>query len=242
VYPGNQHTVNCFQPAVMGSEKALALSPAQRKRTVWRFDGGAGSDEQFIWLLKRGYHVIGKGASNRRAKALARQVSRWDAYGDVWLGEVPPPVDYGRPTRVFIKKRLKDDRYRHSYYVTTLSLPSKGHFIRLYDQRGGAEVEQFRNDKNGLNMTARRKRSFTGQKGYIALTDLAHNLLADLYHQVLIEGPFETYGPKRIVRDLFNTAGKLIFDGESLTRIELQKQKPASEALLACLEKYCSDG
>jgi hypothetical protein len=224
----------------MGSEKALALSQAQRKRTVWRFDGGAGSDEQFIWLLKRGYHVIGKGASNRRAKALARQVPRWDAYGDVWLGEAPPPVDYGHPTRVFVKKRRKDDQYRHSYYLTTLSLPSKGRFIKLYDQRGGAEVEQFRNDKDGLSMAARRKRSFDGQKGYIMLTDLAHNLLADFYHQALREDPFEKYGPKRIVRDLIKTPGKLIFDDERLVRIELQKQKPASEALVACLKKYCS--
>lgn len=225
----------------MRSEKNIGLSSAQRKRTVWRFDGGAGSDDQFIWLLKRGYHVIGKGASNRRAIALARQVSRWDAYGDVWLGEVPPPVDYGRPVRVFVQRRRKDDQYHYSYYVTTLSLPSKGHFLKLYNQRGGAEVEQFRNDKDGLNMAARRKRSFTGQKGYIDLTDLAHNLLADFYHQALIGSLFESFGPKRIVRDLFNTPGKLIIDGEELVRVELQKQKPSSEALLACLEKYCSD-
>lgn len=230
--------MTCFQPAVLASEEALELSLSQRKRTVWRFDGGAGSDEQFSWLLNRGYHVIGKGLSNRRAEALARQVPRWDAYGDVWLGEVPPPVDYGRP---FVQRRLKDNKYRHSYYVTTLSVPSKEHFMNMYNQRGGAEVEQFRNDKNGLSMATRRKRSFTGQEGYILLTDLAHNLLADFYHQALIDSPFENYGPKRIVRDLINTPGKLFFDGKRLVRIELQKQKPFAETLLACLEKYCSE-
>jgi len=47
-------------------------------------------------------------------------------------------------------------------------------------------VEQFRNDKSGLSMEARRKHNFLGQKGYILLTDLAHNLLADFYHRVLV--------------------------------------------------------
>lgn len=133
-------------------------------------DGGAGSDEHLIWLLARGYHVMAKGMSNRRAEALARQVQRWDTYQEnVWLGEVDPPTDYGRPVRVFVKRKLKDGQLLHSSYVSTLSLPAKGSFLHLYDDRGGAEVEQFRNDKSGLSMEARRKRSFTGQTGYTCL-------------------------------------------------------------------------
>ncbi len=88
--------------------------------------------------------------------------------------------------------------FLHSYYVSTLSLPSKRCFLCLYDDRGGAEVEQFRNDKSGLSMEARRKRSFTGQKAYILLTDLAHNLLSDFVHRGLIGSSFAGYGPKRI--------------------------------------------
>ncbi len=56
---------------------------------------------------RRGYHTIAKGASNRRAEALARQVRRWDAFEDYWLGEVPAPVDYGRPVRVLRQKTLQ---------------------------------------------------------------------------------------------------------------------------------------
>ena len=67
----------------------------------------------------------------------------------------------------------------HAYFVSTLTLPSKKHFLNFYNQRGGAEVEQFRQDKSGLALGIRRKQSFTGQTGYILLTDLAHNLLAD---------------------------------------------------------------
>lgn len=180
--------------------------------------------------------------SNRRAEALARQVQRWDSYQDAWLGEVEHPADYGRPIRVFVKRRLKDGAYRHSYYFSTLSLPSKGLSMATYDARGGAEVEQFRNDKTGLSLEARRKRSFLGQKGYILLTDLAHNLLADFHAKALTRTDFEGFGLKRIVRDLLCFPGRLIFDQRGkLARIELLSLKQFSRELSICLERYCSD-
>jgi hypothetical protein len=232
--------VQCLQPAVLAAETALELSPAQRKRTVWRLDGGAGSDEQISWLLKRDYQVIAKGMSNRRAEVLAHQVHRWDVYHDAWLGEVDPPVDYGRPVRVFVKRRRKDDQFCYSYYVSTLILPSKAHFLAYYDRRGGAEVEQFRNDKTGLSMEARRKQSLVGQKGYIFLTDLAHNLLADFAQRALVGSKFEAYGLKRIVRDLLAFPGRLVFDQGKLARVELLSLKQNAKDLSICLEKYCS--
>jgi hypothetical protein len=240
VYPGNYHTVHCLQPAVETTETALELTLQQRKRTVWRLDGGAGSDEHLIWLLARGYHILAKGMSNRRAEALARQVQRWDLYAEnAWLGEVAPPTDYGRPVRVFVKRRWQDEQFRHSYYVSTLALPAKGGFLRLYDARGGAEVEQFRNDKSGLSLEARRKRSFTGQQGYILLTDLAHNLLADFAHRGLASSSFAGYGPKRIVRDLLNMPG-LVSLGENQVQIDLLTQNQFAKELAMCLVKYCS--
>ena len=183
-----------------------------------------------------------KECPTRRAEALSRRVSRWDVYEGVWLGEVEPPVDYGRPVRVFVKRRLKDGAFVHSYYVLTLSLPSKGLFMAKYDARGGAEVEQFRNDKSGLSLEARRKRSFLGQKGYILLTDLAHNLLSDFYHRALVGTRFENFGPKRIVRDLLTMPGKLVFEGGRLARVELLTQKQFAGDLAICLERYCSGG
>lgn len=240
LYPGNAHTVHCLQPAVLATETALELAPEQRKRTVWRLDGGSGSDEQFTWLLSRDYHVSAKGMSNRRAEALSRQVLRWDAYStNAWMGEVEPPIDYGRPVRVFVKRRLKDGQFFHSYYVSTLSLSSKGGFQRLYDARGGAEIEQFRQDKSGLGLEARRKRSFAGQQGYILLTDLAHNLLADFACYGLADSPMAGFGPKRIVRDLLNIPG-LVTWHENRLQINLLNQKQFSAELVLCLERYCS--
>ena len=241
LYPGNRHTIQCFQPAVLAAESALALTPTQRKRTVWRMDGGSGSDEQLRWLLARDYQVLAKGLSNRRADVLAKRVTRWDPYQDgTWLGEVAPPVDYGRPVRVFVKRRIKDGVFCHSYYVSSLALASKSLYLNGYHARGAAEIEQFRNDKSGLSLSARRKHSFLGQQGYILLTDLAHNLLADFAHRALHGSKFESYGPKRIVRDLLAMPGRLIFDHDKLVRVELLSQNQNAKNLRMCLVKYCS--
>jgi hypothetical protein len=204
-------------------------------------DGGAGSDEQFLWTFERGYHLLAKGLSNRRAEALARQVSRWDIYRqDVWLAEVEPPINYGRPTRCFVKRQLKDEQFRHAYFISTLSYPSKTAYLRLYDDRGAAEIEQFRGDKSGLGLEARRKHSFPAQQGSILLTDLAHNLLSEFSCQALSGSPFADFGPKRIVRDLFCIPGRLFFAHNRLVRVDLLSQKQFSKELVPCLLRFCS--
>ena len=239
VYPGNYHTVHCLQPAVEATETALELGPERRQRTVWRLDGGAGTDDQLRWLLARDYQVLAKGLSHRRAAALAQHVRRWDPYAEqAWLGEVPPPIDYGRQVRVFVKRKLRDGDPVHSYYVSSLALPSKGAFLRLYDARGGAEVEQFHNDKSGLGMEARRKRSFTGQQGYILLTDLAHNLLTDFARRALAGSSFAGYGAKRIIRDLLRMPGLITLTGNQV-QIDLLSQNQFAEELAMCLIRYC---
>lgn len=241
VFPGNYHTVHGLEPAVLAAETALDLAPRQRARTVWRLDGGSGSEQRLRWVVQRGYHLLAKGMNHSRAAALAQQVQRWDPYRDTWVGEVRVPQDYARPVRVFVKRRLDKGKYAYNYYVTTLSLPSKGNFLAFYDDRGGAEVEQFRNDKSGLHLAARRKHSYLGQLAYLWLTDLAHNLLADFAHQALAGSRFAGYGLKRIVRDLLATPGRLVFDQGQLQRIELLSQKQFAEELRLCLERYCSD-
>jgi hypothetical protein len=112
-----------------------------------------------------------------------------DSSEEAWLAEITPYVDFDRPVQFLVKKRLKNGKFVYSYYVSTLTLPSKARFMRYYQERGAAEVEQFRNDKGGLFLAARRKRSFGVQKALILLTDLAHNLLADFHHQALSASP-----------------------------------------------------
>jgi len=177
--------------------------------------------------------------NNRRAIALARQVSRWDEIQEnAWVGEVPVPIDYGRKVRVFVKKRFKDNKWMHSYYLSSLSLSSKRLFLKSYEARGAAEIEQFRNDKSGLGLEARRKRSFFGQKGYILLTDLAHNLLSDFYHLALADNPFHGYGPRRIIRDILAMPGRIIFENDRPVRVDLMSQMQFASHLIQCLKKY----
>lgn len=223
---------------MQGVQSSLELDEKQRKRTVWRMDGGGGSDANFRLLLQQGYQIHAKGLSSSRAAALAQKVVRWDAYGDIWLGEVDPTFDLGSPIRVFVQRRCKKGQFVHTYFVSTLKLPSKKHFLTYYNERGGAETEQFREDKSGLALAIRRKRSLTGQMGYILLTDLAHNLLADFKRHALVGSRFEGYGLKRIIRDLLSMPGVLVFEDKKLVRIELLSQKQNAADLLLCLERY----
>ena len=238
LFPGNRHTTHCLVPAVEATEIALDLDRAKCEKTVWRADGGAGSDQHIGWLLDRGYHILVKGHSNRRANRLAADVTRWDSFGDAYVGEVEPPINYGRPVRFFVKKWAKNDRTHYSYYVTTLKLPSKQCFIQAYDDRGGAEVEQFREDKSGLSLAKRRKHRFYAQLGIILMVDLAHNLLAEFRRIALSETRFAEYGVKRIIRDLLKIDGKLTFDDSKLIKVDLSKSNTNSEIVKNCLEKY----
>ena len=112
--------------------------------------------------------------------------------------------------------------------------------MERYNLRGGAEVEQFRSDKSGLHLSARRKQRFTAQKALVQLTDLAHNLLSDFCYRGLAHSPFAQWGLKRIVRDLLAVPGRLFFEAGQLKRIELLKSHPHTDALIICLERYCS--
>lgn len=241
LFPGNRTTLTCLKPAVLAVESSLDLTLARRQRTLYRLDGGSGSDEKLTWLIGRGYHILAKGYSGKRACALAAQVSRWDPYDqNCWLGSVSSPVDFGRPVQMMIKKRRHQAQWKHSYYVTTLAFPSKIAFMDRYNFRGAAEIEQFREDKSGLHLSSRRKQKFQAQQAIILMTDLAHNLMADFRYHALADSPFAHWGLKRIVRDLLAIPARLHFRRAQLYRIELLASHPYAQELAICLEKYCS--
>jgi len=103
---------------VISAEGAPELSPALRKRTACHLDGDVGGDNHIRRILACGHHFIAKGRTNRRAGASAKRVPRWDSYGDVWLGEIAPPVDYGRSVHISVKRRLQEDTFHHSDHMT----------------------------------------------------------------------------------------------------------------------------
>jgi Transposase DDE domain group 1 len=253
LFSGSRPSVTCLEPAVLAVETAFDLAPqpdtpktahdlafARRTRTHWRLDGGFGTDEKLRWLLARGYQVTVKGFSGRRADNLAKQVQRWTPFGDAWIGTATSPFDYGRPVCLWVKRWSDKGEFHHSFYLTTLKLHSLSQAMQLYNQRGATEIEQFRTDKQGLHLSARRKHGFLAQKALILLNDLGHNLLADFYHTALADSPFAGFAAKRIVRDLFSIEGNLVWQGKTLKRIELCQDNPNAAALLDCLVRYCS--
>ncbi len=134
-------TLQCLQKAVQQVESSFDLAPSARQRTLWRLDGGAGTDDNLKRLLKRDYQVLAKGYSGRRANALARRVNRWHPERDnSWLGPVEPTFELGRPIDVIVRKRQIESSWRHSYYVTTAVFPSIRALMQSYDARGGAET------------------------------------------------------------------------------------------------------
>jgi hypothetical protein len=241
LYPGNYATLQCLQPTVLKMESSFDLAPEHRKRTLYRLDGGSGTDKNLIWLVDRGYQILAKGFSAKRAHALARRVIRWDQFDEgSFIGRAMPTFDLGQPFDLLVRKRFHKGKWRCSYYVTTLSFPSKRDFMLRYNQRGSAEIEQFRTDKSGLHLSARRKQNFAAQKALILLTDLVHNLIADFRHRGLGDSRFADWGAKRIIRDLFAIQGRVYLVDSQVKRINLLASHPYTDELIICLERYCS--
>lgn len=235
---GRRHTLSAVPLAILLAENSLDLSSAARQRTVIRLDGGGGSDNVLRWLMGRGYHVLVKGFHGRRAAALAARVRRWDPFGDTALGYVSPPISLPRPTTWIVRRRWHRGRWHYSYYVTTLSFPSKRAFLQAYNQRSAMEVYAFREDKQGLGIAKRRKKRFYAQWGLVVLTDIAHNLLRDFVVHGLVGSPLANYGFKRLVRDVFHIPGYIECIGDGAYRVAFLSQTKIAATVQECLRQY----
>jgi hypothetical protein len=123
LFPGNQHTVRCLRPAVRAASTAVQVATcisvgSWHAATISSLKGWQ-TAVRARWLNKSGART--PTAASGWAKSHHRLTCR--------------------PVRVFVKRRLKKGQYCHSYYIATLSLPSKGHFWVCYDGHGGAKVE-----------------------------------------------------------------------------------------------------
>jgi hypothetical protein len=92
LYPGFEHSLSTLRPTVELAERLLCLKPHQRQRTVWRLDGGYGSDDAINWLLARDFQVLVKGYSVRRAHKVVHAIApeAWQAVREhKWVAVVP---------------------------------------------------------------------------------------------------------------------------------------------------------
>jgi hypothetical protein len=262
LFPGNTALTGALEPLVLAAEQTLALTETNRARTTVRVDGGGGSVDALNWLLARGYAVIAKDYSPRRACHLAQSVRVW--YPDPkepgrevgWVTE--PATASVRPVRrlavryrksngqwgveVLISNGPMAEVYRWtgpppaSVEEPAAELLALAHF---YDQRGGGCETSFQGDKQGLGMGKRNKKRFCGQQMLVQRQALAHNVLIWGKEWLLPAVPrLAKYGVQRLVRDVWGILGRVEWTGERpVAGIRLTEANPLAAHLLPGLQQ-----
>ena len=205
LFSGTTQLNTALLPLLLAAEETLALDEARRQRTLVRVDAGAGSVADINWVLFRGYHILAKDYSTKRARLLAESVAAWyddPRQADRQVGLVTEPPTLYRAgqhrrtvTRVAVRCRQANGQWGVAVLISTLSAAdalrltdqepalasdpaaSLLAYVYLYDQRGGGVETTFKEDKQGLGLTKRNKKRFEAQQIVVALGTLAHNIL-----------------------------------------------------------------
>jgi len=186
LYPGNMTSCKVLKDMVEKMEQHLSLSTREQRRLIrLRLDGGFGTDENINYALWRGYHLLVKMYSWKRAKILAKSVHEWVDISPGsdnrprQAGWVSQPHCYGRKTKqlAICMPRKKGKGYQYSVLITTDMNADLHSTVDDYDGRSGVPESTFCQDNQGLGMRKRRKKSFVAQQMLVLLNQLAHNLI-----------------------------------------------------------------
>jgi len=270
LFDGKTQLITALLPLVLAAEQTLELDAAKRERTLVRIDAGAGSVADINWLLFRGYHVLAKDYSTKRATALAGQVTDWiidPRDPERQVGRVPVPADdyhagsHPRTImRVAVRCRLANGQWGVGVVISTLppadALTLLGQdpalaadpqasllaYAYLYYQRGGGVETTFKEDKQGLGITKRTKKRFAAQQVVVALGALAHNVLVWAKGWLQARCPrLARFGMKRLVRDIFGIGGRIDLDARGqVTQIVLNQANRTAGWLLDGLQTLAS--
>ena len=241
LYPGNTLLVQVLPDLVEQVEAVLDLKPSQRRRTIYRIDGGGGSIDSVNRLLAGGYAVATKDYSFRRTQLLVKQVSEWVpdlTQPERQMGWVSAQSsDYVAPVRrLAVRSKTSKGRYQYAVLLfahltdfevltlmgerpTTDATTIMRAYLHFYDQRGGGVESSFGQDKSGLGITKRTKKRFQAQRFLMLLGTLAHNLVLWSRRWLAQDSPqaaerLQHYGMKRMIRDLYQIKGVLYFDAQ----------------------------
>jgi hypothetical protein len=240
-YPGHRHGYEYCKPALAQLLQHWPWSPEQRRQIIIRSDAEQGTDENVAYILWQGFPVLMKAYSGRRTQAWVKRTDEtlWQADPTDkarWTAPAPVKLRLGRRLDAYLLRWLDSQHHpRHATLLTTLPDPIFTQWA-WYDGRGACEVE-IRADKSGLALPHRRKHSLDAQEAWVVLTDVVHNLLAWLHPWMLAGSAFETFGPKRLVADLLNIPGQLVFEEGRLTKVALWQTHPYAEEMQVCLHK-----
>jgi hypothetical protein len=235
LFTGKRQLHHSLRPLMRAAEGVLDLKPTQRQRTLVRVDSGGGEEAHLNWLLRRGYAILAKAQGTARAAKLAQTIRTWttDPHDPTrQMAFVPQPHRYAKPTVQVVVRTLKQNG-TWAYARLVCSAPydllcqlahrpvhanptETDHLLALvyaYDYRGGGIETQFKADKYGLAMAARRKHRFPAQEMLLLLLQLAHHLLIWTRTALAQRQPaFARLGIHRLVRDLFAIPGQACFD------------------------------
>ena len=206
LYPGNTNSCEVLKQTLTEVERILGLDRAMRRRTLVRLDGGFGTDANLNWLIWRGYEFVAKGYGGTRAGKLAASVPeegwREGPTEGQKLGVPALTARYPRKTKTIVRRWLDGKGKVHKdYLVSTLLELSAEEIAKLYDGRGGMEVD-IKGDKRGLGIEKRRKKSFHAQEALVLLAQLAHNLIVWFKRWFLVGTAAAKLGVERLMREV----------------------------------------
>jgi hypothetical protein len=228
--PGTDQLATALAPMVEAAEQVLALDATRRARTLIRVDAGGGSVGDINWLLERGYAVLAKEYSGKRARRLAATVRDWvddPRVAGRQVGWVPGPTpEYVRPVvRLAVRCRKQNGQWGIGVLIApadprvlveltaapSKQAPAMDHRLRYmyaYDGRGGGIETANKDDKQGLGIGKRSKKRFAAQQVVGQLGRLAHNLIVWARQWLAADAPMvRTLGVKRLVRDVLAVNG-----------------------------------
>ena len=256
IFDGKTQLNRALRPLIEACEQVLEMDERKRQRTIVRVDSGGGSTEDINWMLERGYQVHAKDYSGVRAQTLAESVTEWildPSDGDRQMGWVTLETDlYCRPVkRIAVRCHKKNGHWAYGLIISTLSpidvlLLTGGYqqeiedpkavllaYVNFYDQRGGGVEIEIKEDKQGLGTSKRNKRRFEAQQMLTQLEALAHNVLIWAQQWLAPHCPKIAHlGLKRLVRDVFQMDGFLIFDhATDLLNVMLNRADPFAKEL-----------
>jgi hypothetical protein len=185
LYAGNTVSCSVFKEMVAKMEDALQLETQEKRKQIrLRLDAGFGTDENINFALWRGYHLLVKLFSGKRALKLAKSVQEWvDAPSAAnrtqrQAGWVTQPHRYGRKTaQVAVRTPTKKGTYTYSVLVTTCLNASLIDMVTDYVRRSGVPESNFCQDYQGLSLRKRRTGGFVAQQMLVLLSQLAHNFV-----------------------------------------------------------------
>jgi hypothetical protein len=235
---GTEQLAKALRPLVEASEQVLELDATRRAQTLIRVDAGGGSVGDINWLLGRGYQVLAKEYSGKRARKLAATVVDWVDDPRVagrqigWVPGVAP--EYVQPVlRIAVRCPKKNGQWGIGVLLAALAdadaaappvgtPPSTAALLTTvyrYDARAGGVETANKEDKQGLGIGKRNKKRFAAQQVLGQLGRLAHNLVVWARQWLEPAAPtVRKLGVQRLVRDVFHVNGVVERDADGRIR------------------------